>query len=532
MKMKKTKVRWIENAIFYEIYPTSFYDSNGDGIGDINGIREKIPYLKELGITAVWLNPIYKSPFKDGGYDVSDYYEIDKRFGEMSDLDALISELHENGIKIVIDLVIGHTSDKHPWFKKSGSARRNKYSDYYIWTNSNFEAYPEMIYGLSYRDGGYMKNYYASQPALNYGFNQTDPDHPWKMHYKDERLKPLREDILNMMRYYLDKGVDGFRVDMASSLVKDGKRFDGEKAFEDTDEGLEGIKWLWNEILGTLRKEYKDRVYMAEWVVPQDSVGKCGFDTDFLTHDTFAFNSLYRNEKNNNLSTYYERGFNYFSEEGKGDINEFIKYAEFLYGKLENKGMFVAPTGTHDEIRMATGKSVAVVKTIFAFLLTIKNIPMIYYGDELGIEHTFGINKDGGSVRTGARTPMLWTEERNGGFSLKRTTYLPITSQKGISVASQKENERSLLNSVKKLIKIRKEQECFNVGASQKFIETGYPVIYERGNGKKTAIVMINPSDKTFKRKVKYSEILIKENSEASGEEITLYPQSYTILLK
>ena len=173
----------------------------------------------------------------------------------------------------------------------------------------------------------------------------------------------------------------------------------------------------------------------------------------------------------------------------------------------------------------------------FSVDVGINNLNNFYYWCSsrvlsLDRKYTFGINKDGGSVRTGARTPMLWTEERNGGFSLKRTTYLPITSQKGISVASQKENERSLLNSVKKLIKIRKEQECFNVGASQKFIETGYPVIYERGNGKKTAIVMINPSDKTFKRKVKYSEILIKENSEASGEEITLYPQSYTILLK
>ncbi len=525
-------LNWIDDAVFYEIYPTSFYDGNGDGVGDLIGIKQKVGYIKDLGVNAVWLNPIYKSPFKDGGYDVADYCEIDKKFGTMRDLEELIEEFHRNGIKVVLDLVIGHTSNVHKWFKKSGAARRNECSDYYIWTNSNFEGYPEMIYGLTKRDGGYMKNYYASQPALNYGFNQTDEKNPWKLHYTDERLKPLREEIKNVMRFYLDKGVDGFRVDMAASLVKDGKRFDGDKAFEDTTEGLDGIKWLWNDILGTLRSEYSDKVYIAEWVVPQDSIAKCGFDMDFLTHDTFAFNTLSRNEKGTNLGEYYERGYNYFSKEGKGDLADFVKYAEFLYSKLGEKGMFTAPTGTHDEIRISQGKDQAVLKTALAFLLTIKQVPLIYYGDELGIEHNFSVSKDGGSVRTGARTPMLWTEEKGRGFSEKKSTYLPVSKQKNISVAAQENEEDSLLNTVKKVIKIRKEYSCFNASASQKFIETGYPAIFERENEKCGAIVIVNPSDKTFERNVTYKKVLASINCDFNGNTITLKPQSFAILEK
>ncbi|MBR1968127.1 MAG: glycosylase, partial [Clostridia bacterium] len=308
-------LKWLEDAVFYEIYPISFFDSDGDGLGDLNGITAKADYIKSLGVDAVWLNPIYKSPFKDGGYDVSDYMQIDKRFGTMEDFDNLVKAFKERGIKILLDLVVGHTSDKHKWFKKSGCAKKNKYWDYYVWTDSLFQSYPGLIRGLYYRDGGYLPNYYASQPALNFGFENTDEKHPWKMHYKDERLKPLREEIINIMRFYLDKGIDGFRVDMASSVVKDGARFDENNLRNDSEEGLDGVRWWWNEVFSVLRKEYKDKVYLAEWVMPQRSIGMTGFDMDFLTHDTFPFNSLYRYEKGCNLSdsNYYVKGDNYFS---------------------------------------------------------------------------------------------------------------------------------------------------------------------------------------------------------------------------
>lgn len=525
-------LNWLKSAVLYQIYPTSFYDSNNDGIGDLNGIAKKIDYIKSLGIDAVWLNPIFKSPFKDGGYDISDYYEIDKKFGSMQDLENLIKVFHENGIKIILDLVIGHTSNKHKWFKKSAAVKRNKYYDYYVWTDNLFQDYPGIIRGLHNRDGGYLPNYYASQPSLNFGFEKTDEKHPWQLHYKDERLRPLREEIINMMRFYLDKGVDGFRVDMAGSLVKGGAVFGD--IYDTSTDKINGIKWLWGQILGTLRAEYTDKVYIAEWDLPQRSIGVCEFDMDFITHDTPPFNSLYRYEKGCNLTDdeYYVRGNNYFSPNGQGSLEQFEKYAEFLYENIKDIGMFSAPTTTHDEIRMPTNRSSDLVKVIFAFMLMFKHVPFVYYGDEIGIEHNFNISKDGGGIRTGARTPMQWTEDKGRGFSLKKNTYLPVSKKKGQSVESQDKDENSILNTVRKLIAIKKKYSCLNADSNQKFIEYGYPGVFERTDGDQTIIIYVNPSNKIFERKVELGKVLLSNNVVFENGNIKLNAQSFAILLK
>ncbi len=526
--------KWLDNAVFYEIYPISFFDSNGDGKGDLKGIEEKVDYIKSLGVDAVWLNPIYKSPFKDAGYDISDYYEVDKRFGTNEDLVSLINALKKRGIKILLDLVIGHTSDKHNWFKKSALAKKNKYWDYYIWSDSVFTNYPNLIRGLYYRDGGYLPNFYASQPALNFGFEKPDEAHPWQMHYKDERLKPLREEFINIMRYYFDLGIDGFRVDLAASVIKGSAKFDENNVFNDSEEDLDGLKWWWNEVFSILKKEYKDKVYIAEWVVPQRSIGMCGFDMDFLTHDTFAFNSLYRQEKGCNLddSDYFVKGYNYFSPEGKGSLESFVEYIEYLYDRLGDKGMFTTPTGTHDEVRMPTCKTPDMIKSIFAFMLTYKQIPLIYYGDEIGMEHNFNVSKDGGGIRTGARTPMQWTEEKGRGFSNKKAVYLPTSEKVGQSVEAQEKDKNSILNTVRELIKIRKSYPALNVSCDQKFIEKGYPAIYERTNGEQTIIVLLNPADRDVRRTVEFSKVIKAQNTIITGNEIVLKGQSFAILLK
>ncbi|MBQ9485780.1 MAG: cellulase family glycosylhydrolase [Clostridia bacterium] len=514
---------WIKDAVFYQIYPVSFFDGNGDGLGDLKGITQKVGYVKDLGVNAVWLNPVFKSPFKDAGYDISDYYAIDKRFGTMEDLEEMIKVYHENGIKVILDMVFGHTSDKHPWFKKSTNKTKNKFSDYYIWTNSNFEDYDhKIIRGLYYRDGGYLPNYYASQPALNFGF--TEPTQQWQMHYTDERLKPLREELLNVMRFYLDKGADGFRFDFAGHMVK-GDEWDSEDPKKN-----EGNAWLWQTLLGTLRKEYSDKVYIAEWDYPINSVAKCGFDFDFLTHDSLEFNTLFRNEPNENLVRELEKGDDYFSRNGKGSMETFKNCVERIYGFIDGKGFVSTPSGSHDEIRMSTFKTADTVKTIFAFLLTYRNVAFIYYGDEIGIKHNFNVSRDGGSIRTGTRTPMQWTNGKNKGFSEKKTIYLPTNSEKDCSVESQQKDEYSILNTVKTLIKIRKAHPCLNAINSQKFLETGYPAVYERTDGKETVRVYINPSDKTESRDCEYKEILYSQNAEINGKTITLNGQSFAIV--
>ena len=518
--------QWMHKAVFYQLYPISFYDSNGDGMGDLQGIIEKVDYIKSLGVDAVWLNPIYKSPFKDGGYDISDYYTIDKRFGSMEDFDKLVNVFKAKGIKIILDVVFGHTADKHTWFKRSARARRNEYSDYYIWSNSNFDEYEgKLIKGLYYRDGGYLMNYYASQPALNFGFNKPDKNASWQMHYTDERLKPLREELLNVLRFYLDKGVDGFRFDMAGHMVK-GCQWDSED-----DEIMAGNVWFWNTLLGTLREEYQEKVYIAEWVYPKNSVGKCGFDFDFLTHDTPSFNELFRNEPNTNLIRELELGDNYFSPNGKGTMKNFVVNVESLYTHLEGKGYFSTPSGSHDEIRMPTGKSSDLIKVIFAFLLTYKNVPFIYYGDELGIEHNFSVSKDGGSIRTGARTPMQWNDERNCGFSIKKTPYLPTGKDDKKTVMYQENLDDSILNTVKKLIKIRKETPCLYADAKQTFLETEYPAVYERTDGKQTIRVYLNPSNQVLNRKIEREyQTLLAQNVVIENDKIYLKEQSFLII--
>ncbi len=531
--------RWLENDILYQIYPTSFYDGNGDGIGDLVGITEKLDYVKELGVDIVWLNPIFKSPFKDGGYDISDYYQIDGRFGRMEDFDALIAKAKRLQLKVCLDLVIGHTSWVHEWFEKSAERERNRYSDYYIWTDSIFQTYKDRtISGLYERNGCFYVNYYASQPALNYGFNDTEftqvqttesyeASDRWKLRYTDERLTPLREEILNVIRFWAKKGVDGFRVDMANSLVK------GCVWNSDKDEDIEGLKWVWSKILPQMRREFPNIFFISEWCYPKNSVGKCGFDIDLIAHDVPEWNSLFRCEKGTNLMPLFEQGNNYFSANGYGSIEQFLAYAQDVNQTIEGKGYFSAPTGSHDEIRLATGKSTDELKTAFAFLLTMKHIPFIYYGDEIGIRHNFSVSKDGGYIRTGARTPMQWTDGKNRGFSENDFVYLPTNEDEGCAVEAQKTDKNSLLNTVKQLIRLRKENSCLGADGEFRLLRCehgGYPVIYERYNGKERIRVVISPAQKRVEYAFERGECLYGNNCIVENNRIIIEGVGFSIL--
>ena len=185
---------WLKDAIFYEIYPQSFYDTNGDGIGDLNGVTEKLDYVKSLGCNAVWLNPCFDSPFKDAGYDVRDYKKVAPRYGVNTDLYRLFGEAHRRGLRVILDLVPGHSSEEHPWFLESKKAERNAYSDRYIWSNFCFEGCGGLNYvaGESERDGVYILNFFKCQPALNYGF--LHPDKPWQCAVDSEAARDPRGD--------------------------------------------------------------------------------------------------------------------------------------------------------------------------------------------------------------------------------------------------------------------------------------------------------------------------------------------------
>ena len=230
---------WLSDALFYQIHPSSYMDTDGNGIGDLPGITSKLDYIKSLGVNALWLNPIFESGWFDGGYDVIDFYKVDPRFGTNTDLVTLVNEAHKRGIKVCLDLVAGHSSTKCAWFKESSEKDPNqRYSDYYIWMNDipesekkeiearHQEASPESSTRGRYVEANaprakyYEKNFFECQPALNYGFAHPDPNHPWEQSVDAPGPQAVRREIRNIMAFWFDKGVDGFRVDMASSLIK------------------------------------------------------------------------------------------------------------------------------------------------------------------------------------------------------------------------------------------------------------------------------------------------------------------------
>jgi len=478
-------------------------------------------------VNLLWINPFYPSPFLDGGYDITDFKGIDPRFGTMEDFDAFIKKCNELNLKVLIDMVLGHTSMEHPWFQKSSLNETNEYNDYYIWAPS--KSNPKMVMGMNKRDGGFYANYFASQPALNYGWSEKSdkPCDDFKMHYKDSRLNPLRQEMIDIMKFWLKRGVSGFRVDCASDLVK----YDTFDFMFEDDKTIAGNKWIWQQLFSEVKKDFPDCIFLAEWVYPKTSVGKVGFDFDYLAHDCAPYSCLFKNEPNTNLSRSLEHGLNYFSKEGKGNIKSLVKYSKEILEKIESKGYFSIPTGCHDEIRMASGiKDTEVAKTFFAFILTFKNIPFIYYGDEIGIKHNYDLRKDGGGIRTGCRTPMQWDNTKNRGFSTAKEIYLPTNDDLGVDVLDQEKDENSLLNTFRKLVQIRKEYSFFNADAKLQFIETKYPLIFRRKDESGSALVLINPSDKTFTRKIKFEKIIISNNAKIENDKVILNAQSFVII--
>ena len=263
---------WLNTAIFYEIYPQSFNDTNADGIGDMQGIIEKLDYIKELGCNALWLNPCFLSPFYDAGYDVEDYFTVAPRYGTNEDLVRLFKEAHKREMHVLLDLVPGHTSVNHKWFRESMKAARNEYTDRYVWTDSTWEEPDGMnaLKGISERVGACGVNFFSHQPALNYGYYKPDPEKKWQQAMDAPGPLATREAMKDVMRFWLSAGCDGFRVDMAHSLVKN-------------DEDSKGTIKLWQDVRAFLDREFPAAVLVSEWGEPDKSLAG-GFHMDFLLH--------------------------------------------------------------------------------------------------------------------------------------------------------------------------------------------------------------------------------------------------------
>lgn len=481
--MKNSSIR---QSVLYEIYPTSFYDSDGDGIGDLNGITEKLDYVAQFA-DLVWLNPFYVSPFFDGGYDVADYLNPDPRFGTKEDFVRLLNEANRRGIRVLVDLVVGHTSDRHPWFLASKRAERNAYSDYYIWTDDTFSACPyPVVRGNSERNGGYLTNFFFCQPALNFGFAEKKYD--WQMRYDDERLLPLREEIVSIMKHYLGLGVAGFRADMAFSLVK-----------EDPDR-LCTAK-VWAQMIESVRKEFPEAIFLSEWGEPAIAVGKAKFDMDFLTHDfSDGYTDLFRKESGANVLK--TSGYSFFRKEGRGDVETFLRYFTENERKIRTEGYICVPSGNHDLPRLALGRDEDDLIVAMAFLFALPAIPMIYYGDEIGMRQLNCRTKDGGYIRTGARTPMQWSAEENAGFSRAepQRLYLPVDEEyRQRNADRQSLRNDSLLHFVRKLCCLRRTESLLAADGDYALIRQKEILRLERFDERERLICLFNPRNQSVR---------------------------------
>lgn len=470
--------QWLKDAVFYEIYPQSFYDTNGDGIGDINGITEKLDYVKSLGCNAVWINPCFDSPFMDAGYDVADYKKVAPRYGTNEDLRRCFEQAHQRGMHILLDLVPGHTSDQHPWFKMSQTAAQNAYSNRYIWTDSvwNRPSGFGSMCGVTERDACYLLNFFSSQPALNYGFNKITA--PWQLHYTHPDCTATLEAMKDVMRFWLRLGCDGFRVDMASSLVKN----DDDKA---------ATCALWRDVRAMLDSEFPEAAMVAEWSDPKKAIAEARFHMDFLLdQDDSGYRSLFRKTGRDGSQS------SFFSKQGKGDITEFLNDYLPQYNASKADGCICLITCNHDTPRMTKSFDELECKLAYAFLMTMPGVPFLYYGDEIGMQYFPLTSVEGGYQRTGSRTPMQWSSGKNLGFSAaeKECLYLPVDERScAPTVAAQEKDESSLLNTVRGVLALRHKHTDLQSAANLEIIYAEphqYPFVYRRG----AFVIAVNPA--------------------------------------
>lgn len=479
---------WLNDAVFYEIYPQSFCDSNGDGIGDFQGIIKKLDYIRGLGFNAIWMNPCYDSPFVDAGYDVRDYYKVAERYGTMDDIRELFDEVHKRGMHILTDLVPGHTSDQCEWFRESAKDEHNGFTDRYIWTDSVWEDVGGIrnIMGMSRggteRNGAYFANFFNAQPALNYGFATIDPERPWQQPLDAPGPRATVEAIKNVMSYWLDLGSDGFRVDMAGSLIK-------------ADPDQSANMGLWREFREFLDEKHPEAVIISEWGEPDKSI-TAGFHMDFVLHfGPSHYLDLFRVEHP------------YFSREGKGDIKQFFDlYLRNLRIAKEHDGFICIPSGNHDMVRIAKTLDAEEMKIAYTFLMTMPGIPFVYYGDEIGMKYVDGLKSvEGGYERTGSRSPMAFDTTENAGFSTAPASDLYIKqddSKSEINVETEASDPSSLLNELKALIEMRHAHSAFS-GTSEiemvRLKENSYPLVYRMRSSDESMLVILNPSGEDCK---------------------------------
>ncbi|HJV15786.1 MAG TPA: alpha-glucosidase [Bacillales bacterium] len=550
--MKETK-DWWKKSVVYQIYPKSFYDSNGDGIGDIQGIIKKIDYLKNLGVDVIWLSPIYDSPQEDNGYDIRDYYSIFEQYGTMEDFEQLLNEMHRREMKLVMDLVVNHTSDEHHWFVESKCSKDNPYRDYYVWRDGKGNGEPPNNWGSIFSGSAWQYDKETKQYYLHL-FATKQPDLNW------ENPK-LRADIYEMMRFWLNKGIDGFRMDVINFISKDRTYPDGEVAegqvYGDSGPFIvngprihEFIKEMNNEVISNYNVM---TVGEMPGTSPEDAV-------------------VYTNPENNELNmvfTFEHMNFDCVNGD-KWDLKpldlvnlkrNFEKWQTSLFGvgwnslywNNHDQPRIVSRFGNDQEYRVKAAKMLATC------LHMMQGTPYIYQGEEIGMTNVhfetlddyrdielLNMYKEKISLgwsyerimesiytkgRDNARTPIQWDDSLNGGFTTG-TPWIKVNPRfKEINAKEALEDPNSIYYYYQRLIRLRKEKDIITTGRFELILPDDPNVFaYKRIGENETLLVLCNFSDQSLELYDKtilellYDAYLVISNEENEKEVSTLSP--------
>ncbi len=517
-------LHWWQRAVFYQIYPRSFADSNGDGIGDLDGVTAHLDYLGALGIDAIWLNPINPSPLDDWGYDVSDYCGIHPDLGDLAAFDHLVAEAHRRDIRIIVDLVPNHTSNQHPWFVESRASRTNPKRDWYIWVPGSPDRPPNnwlsTFGGIAWKYDAataswYLHTFLEQQPDLNF----RNPEVVDAMH--------------NVIRFWLGRGADGFRIDVVANMIKDAELRDNPiRAVTDPDipwhaKGTQDPLYSHDrpevhDVIRGFRRvsdSYEPRILVGEtWPREHERLA------DFLRPDELqlAFNFRFL------LARYDASRFRAAIEQTERSFGP----GAWPTWTLSNHDF---PRHISRYSRDGDGEARARVAAVMLFAL--RGTPFLYYGEEIGMRDAAipADRKRDPVGRDGCRSPMQWSDAPNGGFSTSANTWLPCGDFRAVSVARQSNDPGSMLALYRQLIQIRKATPALVEGSYRAF--EGAPedcLVFHRDTPQQYLIVALNFTDEPRAIAIPAGKILLSTipgRSSASQSPLTLAPNEAVIVM-
>jgi alpha-glucosidase len=476
---------WWQHGIIYQVYPRSFMDSSGDGVGDLRGIISKLDYLQWLGIDAIWISPIFPSPMADFGYDVSDYTNIHPLFGILVDFDRLVAEAHRRHLKVILDYVPNHTSDQHPWFIASRSSRHNPKRDWYIWRDPGTAGVPPNNWRSVFGGGAWEWEAMTSQ-YYYHAYLKEQPDLNW-------RHPEVQAAMLDVLRFWLNRGVDGFRVDALRQLIKDDQWRDNpaNPAYEPRQGPYHALLPVYTtdrpevlEMIALMRQvteQYDQRLLIGELYLPIERLVAYYGVSGLGVHLPFNFHLI--------LVPWNAR-----------QIEALIATYE---AALPPGGWPNWVLGNHDQHRLASRIGSAQARVAAMLLLTLRGTPTLYYGDEIGmcdvvippevVQDPWEKNVPGlGLGRDPERTPMQWDSSPNAGFTTG-IPWLPIAADSHtINVAAQRADPTSLLTLYRRLIALRRETPALAVGSYTPIRAQGDLLAYLRTYAEQRCLVVLN----------------------------------------